>query len=82
MFSANNSNHLCEGPLLLWLILYVFLYLGKLLHSVATMYYAYKNNPKTKTMSYIKYFGINMVQMIWLIYGNVIYFNSERNASC
>jgi hypothetical protein len=49
-----------------------------LIHAAIGMYFAYKNNPKTKILSYMKYFGINMVQIGWLVYGNIIYFDTEN----
>ena len=64
--------------------MHALLYLIKLIHSTVSicLVYTKDNNKLLKILDYIKDFGINIVYVGWLIYGNILYFTILKNSSC
>ena len=82
MLSIRISTTICGKDLRIWLGIYVGLYFIKILHTLVSFILIHKNNPKIKSFNLIKFILVNPLQLGWLTYGNIIFYQFIPEENC
>ena len=82
MLAVRISVEDCGKPLLIWLAVYVAIYFLKLLIIAISLILAYKGSQKLKVMTLVKFMIMNPLQIAWLTYGNIIFYQFKPERDC